>query len=1626
MSSGNLLAWLRRAFDLAASGLWAVLARLLDALRDLGGGWAGLAALIFAVLLFFAARRMQARLVRLLVADPRRTVRWRDLELWFSLVGLLWLPAHLIRAAIVKLRAWLHRPKKRASEGPDAAPAGSAPPGETPADAAEKAKAAAEPLLVATLGPSFLLGGVATVLLYAVARLSEPLLGAQLGLAPGTPAWQYLLLGGRPELGTYLPLQDAPFLAGLLAVLFWLLVGWWSARFVRLVFRRPLGSNRYADREDDTVLPLWRRWAGATFLAWPAESYRAWASWLVAAAFPLLAWAWFSLASRPFRVEASEFAVAFVLWFSWATHLSLRGLERLPDQERSTPATEARAAGWPEVLDWLQERLQVASPRELDMPRPVERLLLTDIPAETDAVLSPLVLDLVPPPGGGGRLTAMQRVMLTDLSLLAYVHLDPPIDRDRLELTAAAGEVLEDRSGLRERHQVVIAPESAGKTALALLAAANHVLVHTRGALVVARDEAAEAALYQQFRETIEPTTLRWNVRIRRAGADLMNDLSRGIVPDVVVASLQRLTVDLLGNEGAFVRFLENLGLIVVDDVESFSGPVEDHAQLALRRLGARVCRLLGARGLDQKGAPQFLVLGTDSMDDLPAWARALCGIDAVARDFTRSRAATEEREAAEGAARGIPVRKAAGGAAEDLHDYLARVRQGRHQVFHRLRDFRTAAGEPLTASTLVEVCEQLAVPWHYRLCGDGRRRLGRSPLLLRNEPRYCVEAPEDACVIFLAGAWSDVRRERRRLRRAGDRFSRRRIAGSGPVASDEPEPIAFITLVDPDEEMAFTQLDERFGLKEVLDRLPYPILRSPSGRIRQAHLAADLVQHWCEVGEVLDVYGAGTAQTLTRLSRAGVLLTDPRVDVAADAPRYENRLQIRALARATPALDAPPVEVAAAPLPAQVTEVEVAAPTVVAVRDRIRSLVLARVDAAAAGFLYYPGRVFHDARGSYAVVGRTAPEAEEALSGTRAGDVEVEPLLADDISSPRRRVRFQRPAPGPLAAVAAASDPEGPEEPAAGPDPVLIGDFPIVVALLPVELVNEHIATYRLGPLLYEVRQRQILAAGQRAEGRSVSLSTWALALFPNPEAPGAGGSAPLLALDAARLIAAAMRAILPSMFRGAAEGLGVTLRIEAERPTPEQPLGPWEGFYLFDMEQGGNGTARALHRDKVEELLRLCRLMIERVLDPGRLLALHDHWGDPEEILANQGGSAPEEGGGARWQSARTSALIWLDSRLRPEGRAEGFEPEAGIFAGGSQPGEGDLIDIGRCWYSRDGRISDLVWAKHRWRLPGHGEAMLDVGFDRETAAAARFFTVEAKTQALYRALYQALAADPELRLPDGTVWGMLPREAWRPDGGTAKSCREGLAHEQLADYSVFAWGMAAHGYAVLESLAGKLREESGAGAEGEEGRLALLTYLARFVQGIPYSIPGALRRGLRPPVSTLLYRLGDCDSKSLLLALLARHCGIPAGLFVSFQDLHAMAAVAAPDPWQPAAESEDAEPEAAGGAPDEGESEAPGSGPADEPESPSLARLTLWSASAGLEEPPHLWGELPVAPKETAVHLYVPIESTAYLPVGFARVTSPATWSFLPLAVLANEFSGGGSHHLSPSDRAEHEDR
>ncbi len=327
---------------------------------------------------------------------------------------------------------------------------------------------------------------------------------------------------------------------------------------------------------------------------------------------------------------------------------------------------------------------------------------------------------------------------------------------------------MENRSQLGDRNLIVLAPEDSGKTTLALLAAANQALAHSRSTLIVCRSKSQAARTFGIFRTAIEPTTLRWNLRLRQADRDLASDLSRAIVPDVVIVSLEELVTRVLDNAEIYAPLLRQVGLVVVDDVESFAGPVEIHAQLAFRRLQLLFRQLIGVEQLGAANAPLLLMLAADTMNDTAAWVRSLCSAKAAVYRYT-----------------------------PDAGGRLAGAPNGTRQLFH-LADLVSAGGRNLNPGQVVAACEVLGVPWHYRPCGDGRRHWGRAPLRLDHEPAAASESPRGACVIFLEGKWSEVRRELARLPWAG--------ASSGRAE------IALLALVEPEERAACEALRPLLG----------------------------------------------------------------------------------------------------------------------------------------------------------------------------------------------------------------------------------------------------------------------------------------------------------------------------------------------------------------------------------------------------------------------------------------------------------------------------------------------------------------------------------------------------------------------------------------------------------------------------------------------------------------------------------------------------------------------------------------------------------------------------------------------------------------------------------------------
>jgi hypothetical protein len=551
-------------------------------------------------------------------------------------------------------------------------------------------------------------------------------------------------------------------------------------------------------------------------------------------------------------------------------------------------------------------------------------------------------------------------------------------------------------------------------------------------------------------------------------------------------------------------------------------------------------------------------------MHDTPAWARALVGGDLVVRRF-------QPRPGVDG---------------------------GPAQRFFRLDDLRDGAGRSPTLAEVAAACERRGVAWHYRLCGDPTRAMGRRPLLLAAEPYHHQAEPMRAAVVLLEGHATEVHREIERLPRAG---------------GEQPEGCAILTAADPELRGAFDALrteDAHRSIAAAAARtLPRPIVRRPGGAPRLAHLAAELTESWTEVGDLVEVFGPTVAETLRGLVARDLLLGEDRTDVREDTHAYTHRLYVRALTRAVGASGGQ------TGLPARVAQVDLVSDTPADVRDRTSLRIVAREDAGSAPYVYYPGRVFASALGRFVVVGRAGGDAD-------TGEILVEPALDDERTAPRRRIRLLDADDG-----------------YAHRTVVYMGDAPLAIGHRPVDIEIDHVATVRLSPMGDEVRRTD--HAAPRA---AAPLSTEALVVVPNPllpdDAPARAHEAPALDLQGARVLSAVMRAILPSLYRDAGRSLDVGLHLVPRRPAPDRILEPDEGLVVFDLHAGGNNASEALHRDGIELLLRLCRAVLERVEHPARLCLLHDTWGVR--------GAATFDLEPERIRAGRDGALAWLEARL------------------------------------------------------------------------------------------------------------------------------------------------------------------------------------------------------------------------------------------------------------------------------------------------------------------------------------------------------------------------------------------
>jgi hypothetical protein len=1306
----RMFEWLGVTWDLLPWAVGAVLDGLLAlSLQQAIALLAGLT--VLQLLLAHGHQRMLVRRVEALVkaaqpqaasgvstsdSTPGVALPWSELlelELCWSMLGPFFAP---LFAFVRFVRRFAQR-RTRASEVTADAPSAASPKTGTDGDV---------PLLVASLGPAYLETGIVFTALVALAWLFEPVLRMQLGLASGQPVYDTLLLGHAPAAGLFLPISQHHALAIALTGGFFSTLWWTLARLLRVARWRTLSANLYDRRDAAEVLPFWRSWAGAPRLHDTAPSFRRWAVWAGAAALALVLLGMFASQQRPYQIPPFLIALAVVALTSWGLNLLLSG-KRVDGEEKSPEAVLAvvpSGKGWPDVLAVLaRENVGLRSFAHLAAPRAIASLDhgaggeggADDVPAG----LTPGLVELLPRSASGDdgprALTVMQAKVLARLAKIGRL--------ERVEhssggpLALGSSEVVDAEA--QHPGVIVLAPEASGRSTLALLAAVDHVLDCSRTVLLIVPTKAAAEVADARLRAMLDPSTLRWNVRVRRVAHDLAEDLERGIVPDVIVSDLEGFVHELLESESLFAK----VGMVIVDDLDEVSGPRECHAQLAFRRFFVRLRELRGTAVMAKVGAPKVLVLAGDSMHDAETWVRALVSGVSYSQPmrFPGVQPGALGRRVVVGAigpSDPPPTREqvAIEESATPVH------------VFHDLADLGPSDAdaskrERLRVSDVVSACEQVGVPWHYRKARDGQRGEGRAQLYLPTEPSYFAVDPLDAVVLLIDGPAACVHRERARLPRAGEHVAKSLAV---PV-------VAFLRVVDPDEARAFDALgdpDDDAGHALMLT-LPRPVVSLPVGIVRDRHLTAELVPRALEMGSIAEIFGNGPLAKLRHLAQEGLVSVEPFRDVGAGA--FVDRVRLRLQARAVAASDDAAVDLARLfpPKPADLDEASVRS---VEVRDTSSNVITWRTDAATAHRRYYPRRLFENDRGRFEVTGRVTERGKESAS--TAAPVAVTPKLRSEASTPRRRTWLRRRGAG--AGSLGGLDVSARQR-------VALGASAVEVETCAVDCETEHVATLHITPDGRAVRNRLIFerSSPERLRGH---FRTAGFLLYP---CMGSSTDVPL-DRDGARLLASVLRVVLRSAYRNAEDSIEVLLQldeageqVEGGPVEPTSVLGMEDAIVLVDAQEGGNGAARAIANDGVEPLFRAaCAYLREAELGSEdarwRWLVLNDETApltdDALDDLEHVGPGTARD----LWDRRAPQVRAWLARRIPRAGEQAApvaAEPAlqasaAAITSPGSEQAaatEPSTVarteDLGRV-VPEGAPEESLVWRRHRWTFQPH----------------------------------------------------------------------------------------------------------------------------------------------------------------------------------------------------------------------------------------------------------------------------------------------------------------------------------
>ncbi|MCA9684784.1 MAG: hypothetical protein KC457_21545 [Myxococcales bacterium] len=513
----------------------------------------------------------------------------------------------------------------------------------------------------ASPGPPAVAAAMACVFLYLFGRLLDPLLASLLTRPSWFPetswgevGWFEWKLLGRPWAWGALPLREHPGLAILVHAVVWAAI-WVLLRFV-LDWIWAAGLRWSAPTRD---LPWYFRWVGSSTTRRADQRFRLWLGLILLPLLPAHAMAGMRLAENPGVMPApgAWLTAGLLLWMT-LFHLLVTGKEPTADDKKKQDEEEDQEQD-EQPLDLRLTplvRLRVA----LEQLRPGVELETLEHREASDgerdgfpASIAPLVREIFHDLTGESQPWAHQAEVLHHLGELWRMEAAP----ERGEVPTLAeerGANVVSQAESSTPHALMIAPEGAGRTTTTLLAALHVYLDRGATSLVVVRDRPAAKRWASTLAQALVGSSARWNVLVCVAGEDLAQALVAERTPAVVVADLESCEAEVLSDPRTD-DFLGRLGLIVADDVDSFTGVAEMHLQLCMRRLWALLDRL------HEAPYPAALLATTgEGASGMDAWAKHVLAVPVrvFSGDVAQSRAQVilRRRDLVDGSGADIPL----------------------------------------------------------------------------------------------------------------------------------------------------------------------------------------------------------------------------------------------------------------------------------------------------------------------------------------------------------------------------------------------------------------------------------------------------------------------------------------------------------------------------------------------------------------------------------------------------------------------------------------------------------------------------------------------------------------------------------------------------------------------------------------------------------------------------------------------------------------------------------------------------------------------------------------------------------------------------------------------------------